>query len=170
MIDGMYFEQKDSQVCRPVNSGGIRTKCRLFKRSLSPTFAVLKKLNSFAGRRIRCMKIFPESALLQLEFDKIKTLLTEHCNTEYARSKAQDLRIHTRLEYIELELRQSHEFKSLLQNAQYFPDDNSLNLSRELKLLAIPGAVLTEDQFVQLGKLAGSMLQSGGSSTRLSQK
>ncbi|MDR3712460.1 MAG: DNA mismatch repair protein MutS [Puia sp.] len=105
------------------------------------------------------MKIFPESALLQLEFDKVKGLLTEYCNTEYARSKAEDLRIHTRREFIELALRQSHEFKSLIQNAQYFPDDHALNLSRELKLLSIPGAVLTEDQFVQLRILAGSMHQ-----------
>jgi DNA mismatch repair protein MutS2 len=103
------------------------------------------------------MRIFPESALAQLEFDKIKALLAEHCQTEYARTKAGDLRIHTRLEYIELELRQTHEFKQLLTGGQYFPNDHTLNLSRELKLLGISGAVLTGEQFMQIRKLAESM-------------
>jgi len=103
------------------------------------------------------MRIFPESAPLQLEFDKIKALLAEHCNTEYARSKALDLRIHTQREYIQLELRQSYEFKLLLDGGQYFPNDHSLNLSRELKLLGIPGAVLVGEQWLQLRKLAEGM-------------
>jgi DNA mismatch repair protein MutS2 len=103
------------------------------------------------------MRIFPESALVQLEFDKIKHLLAEHCNTEYARDRAADLRIHTRRDYIELQLRQTHEFKQLMQSGQYFPNDHTLNLSRELKLLGIPGAVLSGDQFLQIRRLAESM-------------
>src|SRR5580658_7514877 len=103
------------------------------------------------------MKIFPDSALVQLEFDKIEALLAEQCNTEYARSKALDLRIHTRREYIELELQQTHEFKGLLQNGQYFPNDYTLNLARELKLLGIPGATLSGEQFLQIRRLAESM-------------
>jgi DNA mismatch repair protein MutS2 len=103
------------------------------------------------------MRIFPESALVQLEFDKIGALLAEHCNTEYARSRAADLRIHTRREFIELELRQTHEFKILLQGGQYFPNDHTLNLSAALKLLGIPGAVLAGEQFMQIRKLAESI-------------
>jgi len=103
------------------------------------------------------MKIFPESALVQLEFDKIKALLAEQGNTEYARQKALDLRIHTRRDFIELELQQTHEFKLLMQNGQYFPNDYTLNLSRELKLLGIPGAVLSGDQFLHVRRLAESM-------------
>ncbi len=103
------------------------------------------------------MRIFPESALFQLEFDKVKALLAEHCSTEYAREKALDLRIHTKKEFIELELRQTHEFKLLLQNGQYFPDDHTLNLARELKLLGIPGATLSGEQFMQIRRLAESM-------------
>ena len=61
------------------------------------------------------MRVFPESALVQLEFDKIQALLTEHCKTEYAKSKASVLRIHTKKELIELELQQSNEYKLLEQ-------------------------------------------------------
>jgi DNA mismatch repair protein MutS2 len=105
------------------------------------------------------MKFFPESALVQLEFDKIKALLEEHCNTLYAKEKAQELRIHTRREYIELELQQSYEYKLMIQHGMYFPNDYILNLSKELHLLGIDGAVLTGEKFVQVRKLAESIQQ-----------
>src|SRR5579872_6850053 len=120
-----------------------------FKRSLS-----IRSFPFFLPLPSIMMRIFPESALVQLEFDKVKALLAAHCNTEYARGKALDLRIHTRREFIELELRQTHEFKLLIQNGQYFPNDYTLNLSRELKLLSIPGAVLSGEQFLQVRRLA----------------
>lgn len=103
------------------------------------------------------MKFFPESALVQLEFDKVKALLAEHCRTAYAKEKAEDLRIHTRKEFIDLELQQSHEFKLLVQHGQYFPNDYILNLSKELRLLGIPGATLSGEQFVLIRKLAESL-------------
>ncbi len=103
------------------------------------------------------MKLYPESASVQLEFDKIKHLLHEKCRLEYAKNKAADLRIHTRKDFIERELKQSHEFKQLLQNGIYFPNDYILNLGKELKLLGIPGAVMNGEQLVAIRKLALSM-------------
>lgn len=103
------------------------------------------------------MKLYPESASLQLEFDKIKDLLHEKCRSEYAKSKASELRIHTRKEFIDRELKQSHEFRQLLQSAAYFPNDHVLNLSRELRLLEIQGAVLSGEELVSLRKLASSI-------------
>lgn len=100
------------------------------------------------------MRLFPESAYIQLEFDKIKSLLATHCRSEYAIEKATELMIHTRMEFIEIELRQSFEYKQLLQNSIYFPNDPVFNLSKELKLLSIPGAVLSGDEFVEIRKLA----------------
>lgn len=103
------------------------------------------------------MKLFPESALVQLEFDKIKNLLGEHCLTEYAKNKAANLRIHTVKQYIELELQQSHEYQNLIRAGMYFPNDFVLNLQKELKLLSISGAVLSDEQLMQVRKLAESM-------------
>lgn len=100
------------------------------------------------------MKLFPESAAVQLEFDKVKALLTDHTRTAYAAEKAADLRIHTKKEFIELELSQSHAYLLLQQTGQHFPNDNVLNISRELKLLGIPGAVLRGEDFVNIRKLA----------------
>ncbi len=103
------------------------------------------------------INFFPDSALVQLEFEKVKVLLSAHCKTEYARAKAETLRIHTRKEYIELELQQSNEFKLVLQSGQYFPNDYILNLSRQLKLLGIPGAVLNGEELMDIRRLAENM-------------
>jgi len=103
------------------------------------------------------MKLYPESAGLQLEFDKIKSLLTEKCRSEYGKRKAGELRIHTRMEYIAKELRQSFEYKTLQANSIYFPNDVVLNLSREIKLLGIQGALLSGEELVNIRKLAAGI-------------
>lgn len=103
------------------------------------------------------MKVFPESALVQLEFEKVKSLLLTHCRMEYAKLKAEQLRIHTRKEFIATELQQTHEMKLLMERGQYFPTDYILNLSKELKLLLIPGAVLSGEELVNIRKLAENM-------------
>lgn len=100
------------------------------------------------------MKLFPASASYQLEFDKIKTLLADHCRSEFAHKKVTDLRIHTQKRFIEPELLQTHEYKLLFENHLYFPDDAVLNLSRELKLMSIESSVLSGEQFLQIKKLA----------------
>lgn len=100
------------------------------------------------------MKLIPESAAVQLEFDKIKELLANYCQSEYARDKARTLRIHTRLEFAEAALRQTYEYRQLISNAIYFPNDYIFNLSRELKLLSVAGAVLNADELQQIRKLA----------------
>ncbi|MFT4204487.1 MAG: DNA mismatch repair protein MutS [Chitinophagaceae bacterium] len=103
------------------------------------------------------MKLYPESAETQLEFDKVKTLLVNYCKSEYAKEKAAKLRIHTRKDYVELELGQTNEFKNILQQQQYFPNDFTPTIAKELKLLGIPGSLLTEEQFMLVKRLAESL-------------
>jgi DNA mismatch repair protein MutS2 len=100
------------------------------------------------------MKFFPESTIHQLEFDKVKDLLAAHCRTDYAKERSLDLRIHTKKEFIETALQQAHEFKTLTQSGLNFPNDFSLNISRDLKLLGIPGASLSGEQFLLIRRLA----------------
>lgn len=103
------------------------------------------------------MKLYPESASVQLEFEKIKQLLKAHCKTEFAKNKADNLRIHTKKEYIDTELKQTHEFKMLILQALHFPNDYVLNIAHDLKLLSISGSQLTGEQFIQVRRLAESM-------------
>jgi len=105
------------------------------------------------------MKLFPQTAPQQLEFDKIKSLLITYCRSEYARNKARDLRIHTHKKFIEPQLLQTHEYKLLFENHLHFPDDAVLNLSNELKLLGIEASVLSGEQFLQIKKLANAIQQ-----------
>jgi DNA mismatch repair protein MutS2 len=100
------------------------------------------------------MKLYPDSAHLQLEFDKVKALLAAYCQAEHARQKALNLRIHTRKDFIDTELRQTFEYRQLIAHSVYFPNDFVLNLSRELKLLSIPGAVLSGEEVLHIKKLA----------------
>jgi len=100
------------------------------------------------------MKCFPESAFTQLEFDKIKAIIETYCRTESAKLKVSKLRIHTRPEYIQSELQQTHEYKILLDSGVYFPNDFSNNIQKDLKLLSLPGATLSSEQFLLLRKLS----------------
>jgi DNA mismatch repair protein MutS2 len=100
------------------------------------------------------MRLYPETALSQLEFDKVKALLKEHARTEYAKDKAENLRIHTRKEYIQLELRQTYEYKLILEQNQYFPNDFTYNIGRDLKLLSIQGSLLTGEQWMPIRRLS----------------
>ena len=100
------------------------------------------------------MKFFPESTIHQLEFDKVKDLLAAHCKTEFAKHRSMTLRIHTKKEFIELALQQSNEFKVLVQSGLYFPNDFSINIGKDLKLLSIPGASLSGEQFMLIRRLA----------------
>lgn len=102
------------------------------------------------------MKVYPASAPVQLEFDKVKELLLGYCRSEYARERARQLETFIRLEEIQWALRQSYEYKTILSSGLYFPNDEPLNLARELQLVAIPGAVLSGEELLQIRKLAVS--------------
>lgn len=99
------------------------------------------------------MKFFPESTLVQLEYEKVKVLLSNHCKTEFGKAKCAALRIHTKKEIIETELRQTNEYKLITQSGQVFPNDFVANIAKELKLLSIQGAVLSGEQFLLIKRL-----------------
>jgi DNA mismatch repair protein MutS2 len=65
-----------------------------------------------------------------------------------------NLRVHTKLAFIQNDLYQTNEFKNILESGNYFPNDFTNNISKELKLLSIPGASLSGEQFLLIKKLA----------------
>lgn len=99
------------------------------------------------------MKLYPEAAENQLEFDKVKALLLAHCRTEFAVEKAQHLRIHTRKDYIIRELSQTYEYKLITEQNLLFPNDVVLNIQKDLKLLAITGSTIVGEQWMQVKRL-----------------
>lgn len=100
------------------------------------------------------MQLYPAHAAESLEFSKIKQLLLQHCRTDAARERVESMRFMSRLEIIEKALLQTAEYKSTLGGSDYFPNDFTRNLQKELKLLGISGAVLGGEQLLALQQLA----------------
>jgi DNA mismatch repair protein MutS2 len=76
-----------------------------------------------------------------------------------AKEMVSDLRIHTHIKYIQLALHQTQEFKYIKAAGQYFPADFNVDIRKDLKLLGIPGAQLTGEQWLMVRKLADHMHQ-----------
>jgi len=70
-----------------------------------------------------------------------------------------DIRIHTHLKYIQTALRQTQEFKFIKSANQYFPTDFVIDIRKDLKLLGIPGAQLTGEQWLLVRKLTDHTAQ-----------
>jgi len=94
------------------------------------------------------MRFFPSSTLQQLEFDKIKAMVSGHCRMDYAKEMALNLRIHTKKEFIDKALGQTNECKIINGSGQSLPNDFTVSIAKELKLIGIPGASLTGEQFL----------------------
>ncbi len=105
------------------------------------------------------MLVYPENALSQLEFDKIKSILLNNCQTPIGKELAEEMRIHTHQKYIQTALSQTQEYKFIKSANQYFPSDFVIDTRKDLKLLGIPGAQLTGEQWLLVRKLADHMHQ-----------
>lgn len=100
------------------------------------------------------MQLYPAHAAEALEFNKISLLLKQKCRTENARERVEALRFHTRLDHLKRALLETEEFRQTLSGNDYFPNDFTRNIQKELKLLGVPGAVLTGEQFLAMRSLA----------------
>ncbi len=100
------------------------------------------------------VQFYPENAIESLEFDKVLDLLKSKCRTDAARERVEGMKCHVRPEFMARALRQTHEFKNILFGGEFFPNDFTSNLHKELKLLSVEGSMLTADQLPQVRKLA----------------
>ena len=100
------------------------------------------------------MRVYPDNALTQLEFDKINAILLGYCLTTIGKELVQEMRIHTSLKYIQTALKQTEEYKYIKAANQYFPTDFVLDIRKDLKLLGIPGAQLTGEQWLLVRRLS----------------
>jgi DNA mismatch repair protein MutS2 len=100
------------------------------------------------------MQFYPSNALAQLEFDDIREWLQSYCRTHLAKQKVQRLMPDMDWPQIDTNLKQTAEYTNLLRVGLFIPNDFSNNLTQELKLLGIEGAVLNSEQMNMLKKLA----------------
>jgi len=100
------------------------------------------------------MQLYPAHAADALEFNKICLLLKQKSRTDSAREQIDDMRFHTRLDHMERALLQTNEFKNILKGQDHFPNDFTRNVQKELKLLSVPGAVLSGENLLAFQQLA----------------
>lgn len=111
-------------------------------------------VNSRLGKEFDMMLLYPAHARESLEFDKVSQLLKQKCRTDMARESVDNLRFHTRIDYVSKALNETSEFKSTISGSDNFPNDFTLNLHRELKLLSVTGASLGIEDFMAFRQLA----------------
>lgn len=100
------------------------------------------------------MKLYPSSAVVQLEFDKVIHLLEQYVRTNYAMGKLNTLRTHTDKNIIEKLLGETWEYKVLMQAGLYLPNDFTIDIQKEIKILGIPGATLSGEELLKIKSLA----------------
>jgi len=100
------------------------------------------------------MQLYPANATEALEFNKVCVLLKQKCRSDLSRQLTDEIRFHTHIDYVRKELEQTNEFKSILTGADYFPNDFTKNIQRELKLLNISGSVLSGEELKSIQQLA----------------
>jgi len=100
------------------------------------------------------MQLYPAHAAEALEFNKICELLKLKCRTDGAKERVVSLRFHTRIDFVARALVQTEEYRQLLSGSDYFPNDFTRNIQKELKLLGVPNAVLSAEQLRSMLYLA----------------
>jgi DNA mismatch repair protein MutS2 len=103
------------------------------------------------------LQLYPADAGDSLEFSKVKQLLLDKCRTDTAKERVRELKINSRLDFIEKALLQTSEYRSIMSGSDYFPNDFTKNVQKELQLLAISGATLSGEQLLALSNLSLSI-------------
>lgn len=94
-----------------------------------------------------------QADLLQLDFDKILTLLQERCSTHSAREAVMELPYYTDLQTVKGKLTEAHECATLDESDTQFDWGSLQDVSTLLPYIAIAGNYLLETDFMQLRRL-----------------
>ncbi len=94
--------------------------------------------------------IFPDNAFDKLGFTEVKGLIRGYCLSEMGREMADRIRPMTNFDQIDKFLRQSNEFKTILESDSPVPIGDFFNLETLARKAAIDGAFLTEDELFRL--------------------
>lgn len=99
------------------------------------------------------LQIYPQQAEEKLEFDKIKSIIESYCKMPDTKDLVSRIRMHTRIDYLQKALLQTHEFKMSLSGGETFPNNFSHHIRKELQLLQIPGSSLQAADLDKIRKL-----------------
>ena len=96
---------------------------------------------------------FPVDLEHKLEFDQLRQLLAELCVSDLGSNEVQKICFYTSISKISELLRETSEFKYILNKGYSFPITHYLDLSSSLKILSIDDSTLGAESFQQLGQV-----------------
>lgn len=99
------------------------------------------------------MKLYPKDALHRFEFDQIKIKLVNYCNSEAARSLAEELIPYKDRDELLLRLHQTEELLEIESNQLFFPEIVFPSIYKEIKWLAVRGSRLEGESFIRILKV-----------------
>lgn len=93
---------------------------------------------------------YPQHIEQKLEFDQIRHLLLQACISELGQAYVNNIRFLNTYETIDILLRQTHEFKALLQSDSPFPSEHYYAIGPYLNRASKDGLFLQEDEWHQV--------------------
>ncbi|TDO22581.1 endonuclease MutS2 [Pedobacter duraquae] len=94
--------------------------------------------------------IYPESCLERLGFDEIKELITKHCLSPMGRQMVSRMQVITKFDQINKFLRQTYEFKSILENQEPLQISTFSDLKYLAEKIRAEGSYLVEEELFQM--------------------
>lgn len=94
--------------------------------------------------------IYPPNALDKLGFSDVKALVKDRCSSEPGRQLVDKMAPQSRFEEIQKYLRQTHEFKILLENDAALPADHLYPIWPLAQRAKVEGGFLSEEEFFHL--------------------
>jgi len=101
--------------------------------------------------------IYPNNAGEKLGFLDIKELIKTYCLSTMGQQMVDKIQIMTNYEYINKFLRQTYEFKNILQNDSPLPIQNFFDIKSMVDKARIEGTYLTEDEFFKVSLSLGTV-------------
>ena len=101
--------------------------------------------------------IYPNNAGEKLGFLDIKELIKTYCLSTMGQQMVDKIQVMTNYEYINKFLRQTYEFKNILQNDSPLPIQNFFDIKSMVEKARIEGTYLTEDEFFKVSLSLGTV-------------
>lgn len=94
--------------------------------------------------------IYPNNAAEKLGFLDIKELIKSYCLSSMGQQMVDKIQVMTNFDYINKFLRQTFEFKNILQNDSPLPIQNFFDIKSMVEKVRIEGTYLSEDEFFKV--------------------
>lgn len=94
--------------------------------------------------------IYPNNAAEKLGFLDIKELIKSYCLSTMGQQMVDKIQVMTNFDYVNKFLRQTHEFKNILQNDSPLPIQNFFDIKTMVEKVRIEGTYLSEEEFFKV--------------------